>query len=216
MNKYILEFRKVDLMVYISHLDLQRLFIRSFKRANISLKHSQGFNPHPAMSFAQPLSLGYEGLHEYIEFETNCEFNTDDIKNMMSEVMPIGISILNCSKYSGSKSLAATTNACKYDVIFPKVKIDVDSYLGQAEILAQKRQKKSKRLKEVNIKDKIRNIECTENKEDTILHLHLDGGSESNLSPELIIQSITKFLDVPVDRNDIKIIRKEIIFQTAK
>lgn len=212
MSKYILEFEKVDLMVYISHLDLLRLFKRSFKRVNIDLKHSQGFNPHPAMGFAQPLSLGYSGLHEYVEFETNEEIKTDEITNKLKEIMPLGINILNCNEYSGSKSLAAVTNACKYDVIFPNVKIDIDGYLAQDEILALKRQKKTKKLKEVDIKAKIRDIKCTEEKELTILHLHLDGGSDSNLSPELIIQSISKYLDIPVDRNDIKVIRKEILF----
>ena len=59
MSKYIVEFSKTGAMCYISHLDMMRLFNRLFKRADIRLAYSKGFNPHPKMGFAQPLSLGY-------------------------------------------------------------------------------------------------------------------------------------------------------------
>ena len=58
MSRYVIKFSKEGNIRYISHLDLLRLFKRSFKRVGIKLQYSQGFNPHPKMSFAQPLSLG--------------------------------------------------------------------------------------------------------------------------------------------------------------
>ena len=68
--KYVIRFQKTGVICYTSHLDIMKVFKRSFKRAGIRLAYSQGFNPHPKMGFAQPLSLGYESLDEYIEFET--------------------------------------------------------------------------------------------------------------------------------------------------
>ena len=68
--KYIIDFSKTGTICYTSHLDIMKVFKRSFKRAGISIAYSQGFNPHPKMGFAQPLSLGYWGLEEYVEFET--------------------------------------------------------------------------------------------------------------------------------------------------
>ena len=59
MSKYVLTFSKSGLIRFTSHLDMLRLFKRGFRRAGIELKYSQGFNPHPRMGFAQPLSLGY-------------------------------------------------------------------------------------------------------------------------------------------------------------
>ena len=69
MTRYIMQFSKTGTSCYISHLDLVRVFHRAFKRAGIKLEYSKGFNPHPKMGFAQPLSLGYTGIREYIEFE---------------------------------------------------------------------------------------------------------------------------------------------------
>lgn len=67
MNRFVLEFSKQGYIKYISHLDMLRLFKRTFKRAGIPLDYSKGFNPHPRMSFAQPLSLGYTSKQELIK-----------------------------------------------------------------------------------------------------------------------------------------------------
>ncbi|MDR3295942.1 MAG: TIGR03936 family radical SAM-associated protein, partial [Clostridiales Family XIII bacterium] len=67
--RYLVKFKKTDNMIYISHLDMQRLFHRTMKRLQINLRYSSGFNPHPKLSFAQPLSLGHASTSEYLEFE---------------------------------------------------------------------------------------------------------------------------------------------------
>ncbi len=55
--KYIIEFSKTGTICYTSHLDIMKVFKRAFNRAGIRLAYSQGFNPHPKMGLAQPLSL---------------------------------------------------------------------------------------------------------------------------------------------------------------
>ena len=56
MDKYRLLFSKTGRAVYISHLDLMRTLTRAFLRAECRLKYSEGFNPHPQISIALPLS----------------------------------------------------------------------------------------------------------------------------------------------------------------
>lgn len=62
-------FEKTGNAVYISHLDLMRLFQRAFKRAGLPLTHTQGFNPRPSVSIALPLSLGVESVCELLDFD---------------------------------------------------------------------------------------------------------------------------------------------------
>lgn len=62
-------FEKTGTAVYISHLDLMRLFQRAFKRAGLSLTHSHGFNPRPSVSIAMPMSLGMESQCELLDFD---------------------------------------------------------------------------------------------------------------------------------------------------
>ena len=61
-------FEKKGRAVWISHLDLMRLFQRAFKRAGLPLTHTQGFNPRPSVSIALPLSVGYSSECEILEF----------------------------------------------------------------------------------------------------------------------------------------------------
>jgi radical SAM-linked protein len=51
-------------MKFISHLDLLRLFTRAFRRADIPLKMTEGFSPHPKISIVKALKLGIESEQE--------------------------------------------------------------------------------------------------------------------------------------------------------
>ena len=66
-------FEKCGNAIWISHLDLMRLFQRAFKRAGLLLKHTQGFNPRPSVSIALPLSVGIESHCELLDFELEGE-----------------------------------------------------------------------------------------------------------------------------------------------
>ena len=61
-------FEKTGKAIWISHLDLMRVFQRAFKRAGFPLTHTQGFNPRPSVSIALPLSVGVESQCELLDF----------------------------------------------------------------------------------------------------------------------------------------------------
>ena len=50
MNRLL--FEKTGDAVYLSHLDLMRVFQRAFKRADIMIWHSQGFSPRAYVSIS--------------------------------------------------------------------------------------------------------------------------------------------------------------------
>ena len=62
-------FEKTGTAVWISHLDLMRLFQRAFKRAGFPLTHTQVYNPRPSVSIALPLSVGIESQCELLDFD---------------------------------------------------------------------------------------------------------------------------------------------------
>lgn len=218
MNQYVIKFSKQGFICYTSHLDLLRLFKRAFKKARIKLAHSQGFNPHPKMGFAQPLSLGYSSVCEYLEFETEEPCDPSEIYSAIQRQMPEGINIFYCEKQTDQKkSLAARTTAAEYILGIPAGKVmETDSlccdFLQQEEILVPKRQKKSKALKDVNIRPMIRHLNVVAEGENLIFTALLDSGSQSNLSPELLITALTRFLDIQTDRAEMNVMRTKLIF----
>ena len=88
-------FEKVGSGVYISHLDLMRLFQRAFKRGGLNLKHTQGFSPRALVSIALPLSLGTESLCEILDYELDGQnFSHEEIVQRLNATMPSGIQVL--------------------------------------------------------------------------------------------------------------------------
>ena len=64
LYKVTFTFAKRDKMRFISHLDLMRLFMRALRRADIPLKITEGFSPHPKLSLKRALKLGIESDNE--------------------------------------------------------------------------------------------------------------------------------------------------------
>lgn len=88
-------FEKKGNAVWISHLDLMRLFQRSFKRADLPLTHTQGFNPRPSVSIALPLSVGIESHCELLDFELEGDkIPCDQILSRLNDALVDGIKVL--------------------------------------------------------------------------------------------------------------------------
>jgi radical SAM-linked protein len=92
MRKVRLLFAKESPASYLSHLDVMRTFSRSFNRAGIPLRHTEGFNPHPYLSIAHPLPVGVTGSRELLD----CVILPDDISDLASRLndfLPAGLRI---------------------------------------------------------------------------------------------------------------------------
>ena len=89
-------FTKEGATIWSSHLDLMRALMRSFRRAGIDLKHSQGFNPHPELSILMPLSVGVESECEIAEFALaeGRGIPAGEIASRLAPALPAGIRAL--------------------------------------------------------------------------------------------------------------------------
>ena len=113
--RYMLKFTKGEIVKFTSHLDMVRMFKRAFQRSGIRLTFSAGFNPHPKMTLAQPLSLGYTSVGEWIEFETAEDWNPEELKSKLAATLPVGIKLLEISTMKPEeKSLASRCNAARH------------------------------------------------------------------------------------------------------
>lgn len=93
MNRLL--FEKTGDAVYLSHLDLMRLFQRAFKRAGVMIWHSQGFSPRAYVSIALPLSVGVQSHCELLDFFV--EDGTVDLAGLperLNATMPQGVRVL--------------------------------------------------------------------------------------------------------------------------
>ena len=90
--RYRIEFSKIGPITFISHLDLQKVMMRIFKRAGLETLHSEGYNLRPLLSFGPALTLGISSLTEYFDVRVPVEWKDfDSIMSMLQNHSEPGI-----------------------------------------------------------------------------------------------------------------------------
>lgn len=216
-----IKFTKHGDMIYISHLDVQRLFQRVFRRADIELTFSQGFNPHPKMSYGNALALGVESFGEYVDIEIEDDISPDELIKRINNELPEGMEFVKCIQLQdGEKSLAANIEYGKYEFIIPNMnKNDFDFINGKItdiinmdEILVSKKNKKGK-IVELNIRPLIISLNVIGVDSDNIrIGGMLATGSKQNLNTNVFIPKLLEFLNLKIDHLDVDIKRNDLYF----
>ena len=91
MQRLRISFSRGENLKFLSHLDLIRLWERTFRRANIQLAYSEGFTPHAKISFAAPLSVGTTSEEELMDVFLTGWCAPSVFECQMSEQLPVGI-----------------------------------------------------------------------------------------------------------------------------
>ncbi len=213
------KFNKEDDMIYISHLDIQKVLQRAFRRAGISLVHSQGFNPHPKISYGNALALGTESQGEYFDVETCDDMETSEFLDAMNNTLPKGIKFLEAKEItSQEQSLAKIIEYGEYlftielekalDKNFVKERLL--NFLSQEEILITKKNKKGKMV-ESDIRPMIKVLDLVDlNEENIIFEAILSTGSKANLNTSILIPKLLEMIDVEIDPLDVDILRRDL------
>ena len=200
MREVRLVFSKTDRCKYISHLDINRCMSRALARAKIPLWFTEGFNPHPYMSFSLPLSLGVESLCESVDLRITDDISNDEIKNRMNEMLPTGIRIIDVlDDFRDCSEIAFSDYVYKFQFCDNEAALErINAVLSSSEIMAEKKAKKGKRriVKETNLKPYIDKYSISIRNDEIVLNIRLAAGPERNLNPTLLFDTIIKLIDM--------------------
>jgi len=184
---------------YISHLEIMTLFRRAFRRAELPVTYSQGYNPHINLSMGQPLSVGMTGESEYYDLELQKEINLDSYVKKLNNFLPSGIEILAAREVpSGVKSLQAVVNTAVYlfDMEFKSSVREedvIEKFLNLTEIKII-RHRRNKKDRELDLKPMIYDAEI---KETGLWKFTVSTGSSGNVRWGEIIRSLAeRFEDI--------------------
>ena len=90
-------YSKTGLIRFTSHRDLMRVLFRAFSRMELPIRYSEGYSPHPRVTFCPPLKVGMEGLNEIIDIHLAGLVETDEIIVTLNKVLPAGMRIEGAS-----------------------------------------------------------------------------------------------------------------------
>lgn len=177
--------KKGDLR-FISHLDMNRFFTRVLRKSGLPIWYTEGFNPHPYIAFALPLSLGFESDFEILDFKlTDDNFPTEKVKEALEKVLPCGITV---KKVAEPVLKVGKIAFAGYDIIFEGSDIAKKffEFINAPTVNITKKTKKGE-LKELEVSSKITNKRCSEN----IVSVVLTAGND-NINPANIVENFAE------------------------
>lgn len=207
-------FEKKDRAKYISHLDLNRCMLRTFRRSGLPIWYTEGFHSHPYFSFALALSLGYESSCEILDFNLNEEIPFDEVRDRLNAVMPYGMKIISVSEpvlKITAIGKAEYSFSLKSDNI-SDLAVDVEKLLNGENILVDKKTKKG--IQQVDIKPFIEIVSAGIADGSYNMTMKLPAGTQTNYNPALFFTALKSFTEVPFEVCDIR--RTAILCEDGK
>ena len=183
MNNIRVFFEKKGRAVYISHLDLYRVFQRAVKRCKLPVWETQGFNPHVYITFALPLALGVEGVCESLDTKLTEDLSPEEVKDRLNSALPDDIRVLRVGE-----QVYKPTEIEKSEY---EINIDCDfslltEFFGQERIITEKKTKKG--ISEIDLKPYIELMEIREG----FIRMRLPSGTEFNINANLVFDAFEK------------------------
>lgn len=210
-------FEKTGNAIWISHLDLMRLFQRAFKRAGLSLTHSGGFTPRPQVSIALPLSVGVESQCELLDFALDGKIpSNEEIRDRLNQSLVPGVQVLavyNEGRKIRDLALLQCQITLEYDNGTPDGAASAISALFSRNALLVEKKGKNGPV-EQDIIPMIRQIDVTSQDDDTLILHTLICCQSPALNPGLLCAAIEK--ELPQYRPNFSKVRRLELFDANK
>ncbi len=213
-----IKFSKHGPLRFIGHLDVMRYFQKVFRRADIDVKFSTGFSPHPIMSFAMALSVGFESNGEYLDTELNTPMDMTDLKDALNKASTEEIRVESCGVLpeDAGNAMASVASASYYvrirDGFIPEGGWDalLQAFMERDTIEVLKKTDKQEFI--IDLKQSIYELRYVEKQEwkslgnrigtgdlteeeienSQVLYFMVNASSSGNIKPVLLMQEIYK------------------------
>ncbi|MFQ5750811.1 MAG: TIGR03936 family radical SAM-associated protein, partial [bacterium] len=211
ITRYRAAYCKLGAFRFLSALDLNRMFTRTFARANVPLKYSEGYHPAPLISSGPALGVGMESMEEFLDFETILAIPPDNLLIQLNSQLPEDLRFTSIKKIVRSAdSLFKIIDAAEYSISLESKELNqeirnrfngrhdsrlikiheslVSRFLEQETIEMIQIRKGHKKTK--NIRPLIKKIEVRNTQTPLYLRLLLSVGNDGSVRPEVILEKI--------------------------
>ncbi len=195
MYKLRIKYHKEHHLRFVAHLEMVRLMERVFRRMDLPLHYTQGFNPHPRISFASPLSVGVESVAELLDVELIEKMPVAEVLARSQAALPRGLSFESAKYVEDKRSLMSLVTWAEYTV---RLDCFIEAWrmkelIGQVmamETLPVKKKGGKSDGKTVDIRAQIAEISLVDSEQGAALRMVLANGSGGSLKPELLVQTL--------------------------
>ncbi len=212
------KFNRGEGLRFISHLDMQRLFHRAFRRAEIPLAFSNGFNPHPKLAFAGAIPLGLICDEEYGDVGLNEAMTPEAFTQALNAALPLGMEVKDAWVLPvGTPSLSACLTSVEYRLWIKKteegrtveaITSALTDFMAQETIIIKKRTKR-KRIKDLDIRPFLRSFELLGEGEDGVeFSLKMRYIDQQCVKPLLVMKALEDAAQLGLQVDERMVLRK--------
>jgi len=193
---------------YISHLDLNRCMLRAVRRAQLPIWYTEGFNPHPFVTFPLPISLGIDGKRECMDIRiVDDNYDISLIPTAMNPYLPRGIKVFDATFPKFDPKYIA------FAKFYAEIEIDdLDANEIENELLKIQKldsliiQKKSKAgMKDIDVLPYVQSFEFLSKEDACSFYVTLPAGNTKNIGLPLLIKAIENHLDKEINYKIVKL-----------
>ena len=191
-------FEKTGPAIYISHLDLNRCMARAIRRAKLPIWYTEGFHPHPYLTFPLPLSLGVHGLREAMDLRLVEEVSFDQVKERLNRCLPQGLVVTGVGEpVKKAKEIAFAA----YELTMESKEGDAAALVRQAldrDSLPVEKKTKSG-VKDVDIRPHLHAVSVEGQGVRCVMKVPLPCGPSLSINPSLLSKAVTAAAGMPVE-----------------
>lgn len=203
-------FSKTGRVRFISHLDLNRTMTRILRRTDLPIWYTEGFNKHPYVTFAAPLSLGYEGLQETMDFRlTQDDVPMERVCQQLNEVLPQGLYVISADV---AQQKPGQIGFARYQLYLSCEARWMEQLLDMPQIEVQKRTK-SGAMRTVDLRPHLHDVSY--DAQQGCWQVTLPCGSENSLNPSLLVTALQQNFPQQ-DITALRIVRTAVLNQQGE
>lgn len=209
MSTHRIKFAKRGSLIFVSHLDFAHSFTRALKRAELPLKYSEGFNPHPKQVFALPLSVGMVGENELCDITLTEDFSHEEVKARLEASFTHEIEI---KEVFDPELKMGKVKSAKYELVFEELAASKEELEKALSNLAPvMKTTKSGKERELDLNSMVYGYDVAKIEGKTVINLTLAASGDSYLNPDLVLVSMRNMgLCIPEEYD---ITRTQILFE---
>lgn len=193
-----IRFGKQPRLRFISHLDLQRFFQRALNRTGLPIAWTQGFNPHPILSFGSALALGWTSEYEILDVKLSAPMGRRRTEEAMRAALPVDLPVLEVRMVDDRHPAPmAMVRASDYEIALSgetaAATLDAaEEFLRRESVMAMRKTKSGER--EVDIRPMALLLE----REGDVLSARLMLTEKDTLKPDLLVRALAEIAGAEV------------------
>ena len=190
--RMIFEFGKTGRLRYISHLDLQRFMQRAARRTDLPVAYSQGFSPHPQMSFASALAMGWSSDVELLDVKLTEAVDEEHARQQLDNALPPEMPVYRARLVEDRfPALMARLIWADYRIELSgesaSAVIDaIDGYMAEESVIAMRKTKSGEKPAD------IRKMTASLRAEGNVIFARLMLTEQATVKPDLLIRTLAE------------------------